>query len=180
MIALDKPTRLSTASIVYVAFGRALGSVIFILGGLILSIFGGAILTANGSGAGIAVLIGVALILVGIGVLVYLFLFYLLYTYTVTDHSITIDSGVIFRDSRTIDFKQIQSVDSTRGPIQMLLGVTSVNIWTASPDQMHLSVHQGTGTSDVSTLVDPDALLVLQSGLAEELRSRILNKWEMK
>jgi uncharacterized membrane protein YdbT with pleckstrin-like domain len=175
MIELDKPTRLSTAAIVYVVFGRTLGSLIFILGGLILSIFGSAVLTANGSGAGIAVLIGAALILLGIAVLVYLFLYYVLYTYTVSDRSITINSGVIFRDSRTIDFKQIQSVDSTRGPIEMLLGITSVNIWTASPDQMHLSVHQGTGTSDVSTLVDPDALLVLQKEVAEELRSRILN-----
>jgi membrane protein YdbS with pleckstrin-like domain len=57
------------------------------------------------------------------------------YSFVVTDRNLTIDSGVLARSSNTIRFDRIQDVNTRRDPLHALLGLTSVDIWTASPDQ---------------------------------------------
>lgn len=57
------------------------------------------------------------------------------YSFVVTDRNLTIDSGVLARSSNTIRFDRIQDVNTRRDPLHALLGLKSVDIWTASPDQ---------------------------------------------
>ena len=81
------------------------------------------------------------------------------FSYVLTDHSISVSSGILFRNTTTVRFDRIQDIDSTRNPLHLLLGLTSVAIWTASPDQR------------VGNARRPDAALVLQADDAEWLRN---------
>jgi membrane protein YdbS with pleckstrin-like domain len=56
-------------------------------------------------------------------------------SFVLTDKSISISSGVLFRNSCTIRFDRIQDVRLLRDPLHLMLGLKSVAIWTASPDQ---------------------------------------------
>jgi len=78
--------------------------------------------------------------------------------FMLTDKGISIHSGILVQRSCTIRFDRIQDVDTSRGPLHMLLGLTSVAIWTASLDQ-----RGGKGNR-------PDGLIVLNSATAEWLR----------
>ena len=79
-------------------------------------------------------------------------------SYVLTDKSISISSGVLFRNSCTIRFDRIQDVRVLRDPLHLLLGLRSVAIWTASPDQR------------VGNSKRPDGLLVLEADQADWLR----------
>jgi membrane protein YdbS with pleckstrin-like domain len=80
-------------------------------------------------------------------------------TFVLTDKSINIRSGVFFQNSATIRFDRIQDVVTRRDPLLMMLGLTSVAIWTASPDQR------------VGKTKRPDGLVLLTSADAEGLKS---------
>lgn len=79
-------------------------------------------------------------------------------SFVVTEKSISISSGVLFRNSSTIRFDRIQDVRVLRDPLHLLLGLSSVAIWTASPDQR------------VGNTKRPDGLLVLEAEEAEWLK----------
>ena len=79
-------------------------------------------------------------------------------SYVLTDKSISISSGVLFRNSCTIRFDRIQDVRLLRDPLHLLLGLRSVAIWTASPDQR------------IGNSKRPDGLLVLEPEQADWLR----------
>jgi membrane protein YdbS with pleckstrin-like domain len=57
------------------------------------------------------------------------------YSFVVTDRNLTIDSGVLSRTSNTVRYDRIQDVNTRRDPLHALLGLKSIDIWTASPDQ---------------------------------------------
>jgi membrane protein YdbS with pleckstrin-like domain len=78
--------------------------------------------------------------------------------FVLTDKSISINSGILMRRSCTIRFDRIQDVDTFRGPLHMMFGLTSVAIWTASLDQRAGRVNR------------PDGLIVLDSATADWLR----------
>jgi membrane protein YdbS with pleckstrin-like domain len=79
-------------------------------------------------------------------------------SFVLTDKSISISSGVLFRNSSTIRFDRIQDVRVLRDPLHLVLGLSSVAIWTASPDQR------------VGNTKRPDGLLVLEVDEAEWLK----------
>jgi membrane protein YdbS with pleckstrin-like domain len=81
--------------------------------------------------------------------------------FALTDKSISIHSGIFVQKSSTIRFDRIQDVDTSRGPLHMLLGLTSVAIWTASLDQR------------AGKLNRPDGLIVLDETTAEWLREHL-------
>src|SRR5580658_380494 len=83
------------------------------------------------------------------------------FSFVVTDRNITINSGVLQRNSNTIRFDRIQDVNTSRDPLHMLLGLTSVSIWTASPDQR------------VGNSKRPDGLIVLEADDADWLRDYV-------
>jgi membrane protein YdbS with pleckstrin-like domain len=80
------------------------------------------------------------------------------FSFLVTDRNLTIDSGVLARSSNTIRFDRIQDVTTRRDPLHMLLGLKSVDIWTASPDQFAGNRRR------------PEGRLVLEAGDADWLR----------
>jgi hypothetical protein len=79
-------------------------------------------------------------------------------SFVLTDKSISINSGVLFRNSSTIRFDRIQDVRVMRDPLHLILGLKSVAIWTASPDQR------------VGNTKRPDGLLVLETDEADWLK----------
>jgi membrane protein YdbS with pleckstrin-like domain len=79
-------------------------------------------------------------------------------SFVLTDKNISISSGVLFRNSCTIRFDRIQDVRVLRDPLHLLLGLRSVAIWTASPDQR------------VGNAKRPDGLLVLETDEADWLK----------
>src|SRR6202050_2381945 len=79
-------------------------------------------------------------------------------SFVLTDKNISISSGVLFRNSCTIRFDRIQDVRVMRDPLHLLLGLRSVAIWTASPDQR------------VGNAKRPDGLLVLETDEADWLK----------
>ena len=99
-------------------------------------------------------------------VLAYPVLYWMLFTYELTEHTITINSGIIFRQYETIDFGRIQTIDNERGPLLMLFGLTLVRIWTASADQISFSV----GNKSAEAHPQPDTTLLLHKDAAEQLK----------
>jgi membrane protein YdbS with pleckstrin-like domain len=79
-------------------------------------------------------------------------------SFVLTDKSISISSGVLFRNSCTIRFDRIQDVRVLRDPLHLMLGLKSVAIWTASPDQR------------VGNSKRADGLLVLEADEADWLK----------
>ncbi|HWZ61421.1 MAG TPA: PH domain-containing protein [Steroidobacteraceae bacterium] len=84
------------------------------------------------------------------------------FTFTVTDRNISITSGVLARNTSTIRFDRIQDVNTRRDPLHALLGLKSIALWTASPDQ---------GMSNGRRR--PDGLIVLDAADADWLRDYI-------
>jgi hypothetical protein len=80
------------------------------------------------------------------------------FSFVLTDKSISIESGIVWQRSCTIRFDRIQDVDTIRGPLQRLLGLKSVAIWTASPDQR------------VGNSKRPDGLVLLDNDTADWLK----------
>lgn len=145
-------------------------------GAITLVLFAMGVLFANGQvscrGALCGVITGESikyiLLALGLFFVAYSVLYYRNFSFRLSSRNITINSGVIVRDSRTIDFGKIQNVEIRRGPFQMLLGVTSVKIWTGSMDQVSFNRN---GAS-----VRPDGLLTLYSGDAEAVRDRLVGR----
>lgn len=79
-------------------------------------------------------------------------------SFVLTDKNISINSGMLFRNSCTIRFDRIQDVRVMRDPLHLILGLRSVAIWTASPDQR------------VGNAKRPDGQLVLEADEAEWLK----------
>jgi uncharacterized membrane protein YdbT with pleckstrin-like domain len=92
---------------------------------------------------------------------------FVLFSYTLTDRTITINSGILYRQYETIDFNRIQTLDLERGPLLWLFGLTEVRLWTASADQLN---HEHDGPHAA-----PDTTLILERGTAEILRDHIHN-----
>ena len=84
------------------------------------------------------------------------------FTFTVSDRNISITSGVLARNTSTIRFDRIQDVNTRRDPLHALLGLKSIALWTASPDQ---SMNNGRRR--------PDGLIVLDAADADWLRDYI-------
>ena len=89
-------------------------------------------------------------------------------SFAVGENMITINSGIFVKHSSAISFGQIQNVTSTRGPLAVLFGFSKLNIWTASPSQIHV---QSGNSADTST-----GLLWLKTVDAEWLKNFILAK----
>jgi membrane protein YdbS with pleckstrin-like domain len=54
------------------------------------------------------------------------------YGYSIREHEILIKSGVLFRRWTSIPFHRVQHLDTRQGPIERLLGLARLQIYTAS------------------------------------------------
>lgn len=89
-------------------------------------------------------------------------------SFIVDKTKIVINSGIIFKKSIAIPFDRVQNVDCNKGPVLGLFGLSKINIWTASPNQISI---QGKSSSS-----NPDGILIIPIDDAKWLQSFILNK----
>ena len=89
----------------------------------------------------------------------------ILFSYTLAERSITINTGILFRQYETIDFTRIQTIDLERGPLLWLFGLTEVHLWTASAAQFN--------DRDGETHARPDTVLILDRDTAVQLKEFI-------
>ena len=118
----------------------------------------------------IASLIVFFALLMACAAVIYPLLYYLLFSYELHEHTITINSGILFRQYETINFNKIQALNNERDPILMLFGLTRVEIWTASWDQ--LAPNTGTLGQIRSR---PDTRLFLHKDEASKLRDFVMH-----
>lgn len=106
------------------------------------------------------------LVLVVSIILAYPVLYYLLFYYEVMENSITVNSGILFRQYETVPFDRIQVIDNERGPLLWLFGLTELEIWTASPDQLSIAGEHSSAR--------PDATIILSRETAEALKAHMI------
>ncbi|OGG65226.1 hypothetical protein A2929_01565 [Candidatus Kaiserbacteria bacterium RIFCSPLOWO2_01_FULL_45_25] len=108
-----------------------------------------------------------AFILFILPIWIYLVLSYKFTSFIVSDKTLTINSGILFKRSISISFDQIQNTDSSRGPLSSAFGISRLKIWTASPSQ--LRINQGNSNNK------PDGLLWLLTTESIALKDFISN-----
>ena len=88
--------------------------------------------------------------------------------FIVEDDKITINSGIIFKRSKSIPFDKIQNVENIKGILLRLFGISKVNIWTSSPEQIQVYKKE--------TIYKPAGSLMLTVADGEWLNNFILSK----
>jgi len=105
------------------------------------------------------------LIIIGLPVCTFISIFYSSISFQVETGKITIYSGIFTKQLKAIFFDKIQNVTCTRGPLMQMFGVSTINIWTASPEQINVGVSH-----------TPDGSLLLTADLTEWLEGVISKK----
>jgi len=108
-------------------------------------------------------------------------LFYRRYSYAVTDEGVLIKRGILWKSFRTIPYGRIQHLSIDRGPIEQLLGLHNLNIFTAGTGSLGSSgMSKGMWGAEgyIPGLIEPEKLkaeimkrvkpTALTSGLDEE------------
>jgi uncharacterized membrane protein YdbT with pleckstrin-like domain len=88
--------------------------------------------------------------------------------FVVEDNKITKVYGIFNIQSRAILFEKVQNVETSSGILRQLFGLTTIKIWTSSPEQ--IQAYKG------STNHVPDILLLLPTKDSIWLRDFILSK----
>jgi len=125
-------------------------------------------------------LIIVGVVLLGIYI-IWVHLFYPRYRYAIGVDGVLIKRGILWKSFRTIPYGRIQHVSVDRGPIEQLLGLHNLNIFTAGTGSLGSSgMSKGMWGAEgyIPGLVDPEKLkseimgrvkpTALTSGLGEE------------
>jgi uncharacterized membrane protein YdbT with pleckstrin-like domain len=89
-------------------------------------------------------------------------------SFIVHDTNITIDSGVLTKQSKSISFDKIQNIENTSGILSRIFNLSEIKIWTSSPEQIHISKD--------GTTHRPTGMLLLDSIDAKWLKNFILSK----
>ena len=170
MPALNTKLKLPTAALLYSALGALGVAIIITVGGVLLMFAAEASCSGPGCGILSSEVVLPFLLIIVLVVLAYPLLFWLLFSYELTGRTITVNSGILFRQYETMDFGRIQVVDNERGPLLWLLALTEVRIWTASADQLTFSV----GKDAMRAHPHPDATLLLRQDDAQALKDFIM------
>lgn len=153
----------------YSATGAILVAVVILALGSFFSFAGSAACSGDGCGLIAPSTVLPLLVIVALFVLAYPTLFYFFFSFEIAERSITVNSGIIFRQYETIDFDKIQAVDQERGPLLMLFGLTEVNLWTASADQLAFRA----GKDGAESRPRPDARILLRKDDAHALNDLV-------
>jgi len=153
-------------ALLYSALGAVALAVFMLIIGLLFALAAEGACSGDGCGYLNAATLVPIILIVGLIIALYPILYWYLFSYELSEHTITVNSGILFRQYETIDFGKIQSIDNERGPLLMLFGLTMVEIWTASSDQISFNVGQGSATARPR----PDTVLILTKRQAEELK----------
>lgn len=88
-------------------------------------------------------------------------------SFLINENSITINSGIVIKQSKSIPFNTVQNVSCKAGPVLAQFNLSSVEIWTTSPSQLTIR----NGRSDAS----PTSVLTLEKDDARWLKDLITN-----
>jgi membrane protein YdbS with pleckstrin-like domain len=160
MPELNAPKRQPLAVLWYTLIAPLALSVLVLALGLFAS-------TLSTIGAALAAAALIAALVAFLLILSYPVLYYVLFSYEVSNSSLTVKSGIIFRQYETIPFDRMQVVDNERGPLLMIFGLTMIRMWTSSPDQFNIDIENSTASSHA----EPDATLIIGKDDAEALKS---------
>jgi len=108
------------------------------------------------------------LIFIGLPVFIYFLLYFKSLTFIVENDKITINSGIIVKRSNSISFDKVQNVESNRGILARMLGLSKISIWTSSPEQIKIYRKE--------TIYKPAGSLELMVADGEWLKAFILSK----
>lgn len=89
------------------------------------------------------------------------------WSYLIKDNDITINSGIIFKKSKTIALNAILNVTQKQGPLMSLFGITNLGLWTASPSQLNIK--------NANSINSPEGVIYLSNEEAKELQEYINN-----
>jgi membrane protein YdbS with pleckstrin-like domain len=170
MPRLNTRLRQPVAALVYSSLGAAALAIFILVVGIIFIV--GATSACVGDECGFlnpAILVPV-IIVVGFIIALYPILYWYLFSYEISEHTITVNSGILFRQYETIDFGRVQTMDNERGPLLWFFGLTMVEIWTASADQISFTV----GNKSAEARPRPDTVLILEKDDAQALKDFIM------
>jgi uncharacterized membrane protein YdbT with pleckstrin-like domain len=169
MPRLNTRLKQPVAALWYTALGAVALSLLVLFLGLFVSTAGG---SCTGDGCGflnLSFLLPI-ITLVSLLILAYPVLYWHLFSYELTERNITVNSGILFRQYETIDFGRVQTIDNERGPLLWFFGLTMVELWTASADQISFSV----GSKSAEARPRPDTVLILKEGDAQALKDFVM------
>ncbi len=107
-------------------------------------------------------------IFIGIPAISYKLLFYKSVSFLLEDNKITISYGIIAKKSDSIPFSNVQNANCVSGLMRRMFGLSTLNMWTASP--LQISVRNQRSEHK------PDGMLILMADDAEWLRNYITKK----
>lgn len=183
MIQSNSQNKLPGSVLVYWLFKALIIPVILAIVLVFLSMLGPIQGTSNGqpttinvASFGPFVIFGIPLLLFILGALYWL-LYYSMFSFMLTDQSVSITSGILFSQTKTTDFRAVQDVSTKRGPLLMIFGLSILQGFTSSPDQIRVSSGSfrlgGAFGNNARTTYRPDISIPLPSSVAEQLRSQI-------
>jgi uncharacterized membrane protein YdbT with pleckstrin-like domain len=105
-------------------------------------------------------------------------LWYLTFSFVVSDKAITINSGLIFKKNKEINFNVIYRISGVSGPLQMIFGLKQVSMMTASLQELMLAgrINFNDNQKHIKVKHKPDGVLILSHKETEELKSLVSDK----
>ncbi len=73
----------------------------------------------------------------GMPMIIYYLLAYEFATFVIEENRITINYGIIIKNSTTVSYKNVQSVKNKRGILAQVFGISDFKAWTASPEKIN-------------------------------------------
>ena len=110
-----------------------------------------------------------ALILFILGSIIF-FISYLEYYYfsiEVGADSLTVKSGIIIKNIKTIAFRSIQSVDVSYDPIIQAFSLVLVKVWTSSPQQLNLQAGESSNRPEFTFYLSREEAEALKQEVAK-------------
>jgi uncharacterized membrane protein YdbT with pleckstrin-like domain len=74
----------------------------------------------------------------GMPLIIYYLLAYEFVTFVIEENRITINYGIIIKNSTTVSYKNVQSVKNRRGILAQIFGISDLKAWTASPEKINV------------------------------------------
>jgi membrane protein YdbS with pleckstrin-like domain len=105
-------------------------------------------------------------IFIGIPGVIYALLGFKNTSFMIEEGKLTINRGIINKQSKTIPFNTVQNASVFGGPVTSLFGIAGIKIWTASPGQHTI-------TQDGKQRTKPDGYLFLFTEDANWLKDEI-------
>lgn len=158
-------------ALVYSALGAASLAIFILIIGLSFAFSAQGACSGDNCGALNPATLAPFIVAVGLIITLYPILYWYLFSYELTERTITINSGILFRQYETIDFGRIQTIDNERGPLLMLFGLTMVKVWTASADQISFNI----GAHSAQAHPRPDTVLILSKYDAAQLKDFMMH-----